>query len=295
MFSNLEAYLDELRKELNGCDKALIQDALSDAEEYLTTCIEVMKKENTAISDREAFQKAVEDFGEPKEIAADYRKFDNFLTPTGHVSPKKERKSGWDFFMIITDLHAWGAVLYMLISLLTGVVFFTWVVTGLSLSLSLLILIIGIPVAGLYLLSVRGLALIEGRIVEALLGVRMPRRSVFISSNKGLWNKFKELLFSGITWKVQAYMLLQLCFGIIYFTVAVVFLVISLSLIASPFIELFIPQGVHPESDIKPEWLLQLVPLFPFVGILLFFITLHLAKAIGKFQGWFARLMLVHV
>ena len=49
-------------------------------------------------------------------------------------------------------------------------------VTGLSLSLGLLILIVGIPLTVLFFGSVRGLALLEGRLVEALLGERMPRR-----------------------------------------------------------------------------------------------------------------------
>jgi len=54
-----------------------------------------------------------------------------------------------------------------------GIIYFTWTVTGISLSLGLLILIIGIPIAGVFILSTRGIALLEGRMVEALLGIRM--------------------------------------------------------------------------------------------------------------------------
>ena len=43
----------------------------------------------------------------------------------------------------------------------------------------MIIMIFGIPLAALIFLSFRGLAWLEGRIVEALLGVRMPRRPVF--------------------------------------------------------------------------------------------------------------------
>ena len=52
----------------------------------------------------------------------------------------------------------------------------TWVVTGLSLSLGLLILIVGIPLTVLFFGSVRGLALLEGRLVEAL-DQAAPRRA----------------------------------------------------------------------------------------------------------------------
>lgn len=68
---------------------------------------------------------------------------------------------------------------YMLIAFVTGIFYLSWAVTGVSISISFLIFIFGFPIALLFLLSVRGLALIEGRLVEALLGVRMPRRPFF--------------------------------------------------------------------------------------------------------------------
>ena len=40
MLKNVDEYLLELKKELKGSDSALIQDALSDAEEYLRTALE---------------------------------------------------------------------------------------------------------------------------------------------------------------------------------------------------------------------------------------------------------------
>jgi len=69
------------------------------------------------------------------------------------------------FFGVFADPRAWGALLYLFLSLGIGIVYFTWVVLGVSLSLGLLVLIIGIPFAGLFLLSIRGIAFIEGRLV----------------------------------------------------------------------------------------------------------------------------------
>ncbi len=80
------------------------------------------------------------------------------------------------FFNVISDPRTYGALLYMLVSLATGIFYFTWTITGIALSLGFAILIIGIPFALLFIGSVRVLALVEGRIVEGLLGVRMPRR-----------------------------------------------------------------------------------------------------------------------
>ena len=74
------------------------------------------------------------------------------------------------------DPRAYGALMYMLLSLVTGMFYFTVVVTGMALSLGLFILIIGIPFALLFIGVCRVLGHVEGRIVEGLLAVRMPRR-----------------------------------------------------------------------------------------------------------------------
>jgi uncharacterized membrane protein len=39
MINSVEEYLSELKKELAGSDRATVQDALSDAEEYLRTAM----------------------------------------------------------------------------------------------------------------------------------------------------------------------------------------------------------------------------------------------------------------
>jgi uncharacterized membrane protein len=40
MINSIEEYLKELRKEMAGSDRATVQDALSDAEEYLRTALD---------------------------------------------------------------------------------------------------------------------------------------------------------------------------------------------------------------------------------------------------------------
>ncbi len=292
-YNSVQEYLAGLKHNLKGCDRALIQDALADAEEFFRNYKESNSANNLDLSEAEVMQQAVEEFGETDEVAADYRKIDNYLTPN-KLAPQVDNRPWWKkFLMIIADPQAWGAVLYMIISMVTGIFFFTWVVTGFSLSASLLVLIIGIPIAGLYLLSIRGIALVEGRIVEALLGVRMPRRAMFIKSKRGLWNRFVELLSSSVTWKAQVYMILQLALGTAYFVLMVTLFALSLSFIFSPILELVfhLPLEVNGIDEFTYPWLL---PFIPIVGALLLLGSLHLAKLIGRFHGWFAKLMLVH-
>jgi hypothetical protein len=80
---------------------------------------------------------------------------------------------------VAADPRAYAALFYMLLSLATGIFYFTWVTVGLSLSVGLSVLIIGLPFIVLFFGSVRVLSLVEGRVVEAMLGMRMPRRPAY--------------------------------------------------------------------------------------------------------------------
>ncbi|MCK4237440.1 MAG: sensor domain-containing protein, partial [Candidatus Krumholzibacteria bacterium] len=174
MSKDIEAYLDQLKVELAGCDPATIQDALSDAEEHLRTALDQVLESQTDLSESEAIRPIIARYGTPGEIAAAYIEIEARITPP-LARPKTPDKRHFisRFFGVLADPRAYAAFLYMLFSLATGIVYFTWAITGLSLSAGLVVLIIGLPFFGLFLLSVRGLALVEGRIIEALLGVRM--------------------------------------------------------------------------------------------------------------------------
>jgi len=197
MIQSIDNYLSQLKKELSGCDRATIQDALSDAEEYLRTALSNTTANDTTISEVEAMSQIIEKYGMPEEVATAYREIEHHITPAlaqpGYPDKPEEAYKEKDerpllsrFFGVFTDFRAWGAFLYLMFSLATGILYFTWVVTGISLSAGLIVLIIGLPFTGLFILSVRGIGLVEGRIVEALLGIRMPRRQQFHRRNTGL-------------------------------------------------------------------------------------------------------------
>ena len=79
---------------------------------------------------------------------------------------------------VLVDRTAWGALVYMLLSLATGILYFTWVVTGLALSIGLSILVIGIPVFVGFLASVRLLSRVERALVESLLGRLLQGKAI---------------------------------------------------------------------------------------------------------------------
>ena len=54
MFKDISEYLEELKKELEGYDPALIQDALSDAEGHLRMALEEALSGKSGLSETEA-------------------------------------------------------------------------------------------------------------------------------------------------------------------------------------------------------------------------------------------------
>jgi len=292
MNSVKDDFLKLIKRELKGCDKALIQDALSDAEEHITTAVENLMANDPQISYEDAFKEACEDYGEISEITSEYKKMENKYEPVFHSNENNSRSGIAKFFLIISDPRAWTSTLYMILSIITGIIYFTWVICGLSISIPFLIFIIGLPLAGIFLLSVRGIALLEGRLVELLLGVRMPRKPMFMDKERGWWHKFKDLIKAGITWKAMIYMILQMPLGIIYFSLIITLFTVSIALIAAPILELIfhLPMEINGHDQYTSKWLL---PLVPFVGAFLLLLSLHLSKFIGKIHGLFAKFMLV--
>jgi hypothetical protein len=290
----VDDYLAKLKNALQGCDQATIQDALADAEDHLRTALAKSKEGNPASNDVEALAAIIEEYGAPDEVASAYREIERRLPPTLAPAVQAQNSSFWArFFGVVADPRAWGALLYMFISLLTGILYFTWAVTGLSLSLGLIVLVIGLPFILLFLLSVRGISLVEGRIVEALLGVRMPRRSIFVDKNKGFWPRLKELVLSWSVWKSIIYMLLMLPLGIIYFTLFVTLISVGLALVATPIAQLFFNFPLITINSTRYFVQIWQLPFWAAGGALILLLSMHAAKWLGRLQGSFARWMLM--
>jgi uncharacterized membrane protein len=302
MIQSVQQYLSLLKKELSGCDRATIQDALSDTEEHLSMAL-ISTMSDGNIPESDALAQVIEEYGTPEEVAKAYREIENRMVPAlSQASYTDEPKisRGKDqrpflkrFFGIFADSRAWGAVLYLLFSLVTGIIYFTWAVTGMSLSAGLLVLIIGLPFAGLFMLSVRGIGLLEGLIVEALLGIRMPRRPLFYRKNMGWWQRFKHLVSDKHTWLSLVYMILQLPMGIISFVLLVTLIAVSLSGIALPILQLGFDLPVIYVDGVSYYLANWTLPLFVIAGILLITLTMHLAKYLGRQHGLLAKALLV--
>jgi uncharacterized membrane protein len=324
--TTIPQYLAQLRDALHDADPAMVQDALYDAEEYLRSELAAQPGRSEA----EVIADVAGSYGAPDEVAEIYRETEITVsralrTPTAGAVPVRRappvaagvaagvagataapavpppqppaqpRSLLARFFGVALEARTYGALFYMLLSLATGIFFFTWVFTGLSLSLGLLILIIGIPLTVLFFGSVRGLALLEGRLVEALLGERMPRRPRYADRSRSWLQRIGDMFTDGRTWLTLLYFVLMLPLGIVYFTIAVTLLSVSLGFIWAPVAALF--SGTLPGIYIDGEQMLSLwaTPLLAVTGILLLFVTLHLARGIGHLHGQLAKHLLVRL
>jgi uncharacterized membrane protein len=289
----INEYLEQLRAALRGADPALVQDALYDAEEHLRAEL----AEQPGRDEATMLEHVVGSYGAPDEVADIYRDQEIKIQRAIRPPPPRQRHSVLGrFFGVAADPHTYGALFYLLLALATGIFYFTWAVTGVSLSGGLSVLIIGIPFIVLFLGSVRGLSLLEGRIVETMLGVRMPRRPPYpAQQGLPLLKRIGAMFTDGRTWTTLFYMLLMLPLGIIYFTITVTLLSLSLGLIGSPFAKAFGWNVINMDFDgfsyYGPGWFGTIGLCL--AGIVLLFASLHLVRGIGRLHGQIAKHLLV--
>ena len=120
------------------------------------------------------------------------------------------------FFGVVVDPQAYAALFYIFLAPFTGAFYFFWVTTGLSFSVGLLTVIVGALVFLVFVGSVRLLSLVEGRIIEALLGVPMPRRLPYEPVQQGILAQILAALLDHRTWTSILYMAVLLPLGLVY-------------------------------------------------------------------------------
>ncbi|MFL6585319.1 MAG: sensor domain-containing protein [Luteimonas sp.] len=299
---SIPEYLEQLRVALTGADPALVQDALYDAEEYLRSEL----AEQPGRSEAEVIASVASSYGAPDEVADIYRdtevKVQTALRPP---APKPRTSLVGRFFGVAADPRTYASMFYMVLSLATGIFYFTWVVTGLSVSLSLVVVLIGIPLLILFFGSVRLLSLVEGRLVEVMLGERMPRRPLYSARGRNWLQRIGDMFTDVRTWSTLFYLLLMLPLGIVYFTINVTLLSLSLSMIAAPLLVWtgMATAGVSNygwsvlnwsnDSGLSTSFPLIATPLLLVTGVLTLFASLHLFRGIGRMHGGIAKHLLV--
>jgi uncharacterized membrane protein len=297
---SIEDYLHALRSALAGADPALIQDALFDAEEHLRA----EAAGNPGKSEADLLEHIARTYGSPEEVAAAYRdtevKVEAALQP---AAPRRVESPNLvtRFFAVYSDPRAYVSLFFMVLSLVTGIFYFTLAVTGLSLSLGLAILIIGLPVFLGFVGITRVLSLAEGRLLEAVSGERMPRRPVHPGAPQTFFARIGEMLKDPRTWSTILYMLLMLPLGIVYFTVAVTGFALGVSFTLAPVLRagqwlgLWMPWRNDGSIEFTPPWLDTPFGWFVCVifGVVILTTLLHAARGLVSVHARTAKTLLV--
>src|SRR4030081_3421195 len=290
---SIDQYLRQLREVLAGEDAALIQDALYDAEEYLRA--EVAAHPDKSESD--VLELIASTYGAPDEVASAYRDTEAKVK-AAMTAPRKIANSGAGaFFGVFLDPRAYTSLFFMLLSLATGVIYFPFAVTGLSLSAGLAVLVIGLPFFLVFMALTRVVSLAEGRLIEAMTGERMPRRPAHQGVPEGLWSRVGQMLKDQRTWTTLAYLILMLPLGIVYFVMAVVGLSLSLSFFFAPLAGLAERFGwvdLPGDMYMNSVWLdsLWALPLMVLAGVVLLTLLMHLARGVGRLHAMYAKALL---
>ena len=295
-------YLLALRAALAGADPALIQDALYDAEDHLRA----EATANPEMSEAALLEHISRTYGAPDEVATAYR--DTEAKVAAALQPAVSRRAQSPnplsrFFSVYSDPRAYVSVFFMVLSLATGCIYFTFAVTGLALSLGLSILIIGLPVFLAFIGMTRVISLAEGRLLEAVSGERMPRRPVHPGASDGLVDRILTMLKDVRTWTTLLYFVIMLPLGILYFTAAITGLSLGVSFFTVPLV------GISQRFDWWLPWdradvgVIQFTPawldtpvgwVFDVVfGVVILTTLLHVARAVVSVHARTAKTLLV--
>jgi hypothetical protein len=197
-----------------------------------------------------------------------------------------------NFFKVIAQGQTYLNILYLLLSYPLGILYFVFLVTGISLGFGLIITIIGIPILFGILLLWRVFGDFERKLTEIMLNIDIPCKKK--KQPKRFWKKIEKILSDSYTWKSLVYLFIKFPIGIISFVLLTVCITVPLSLISTPFIFHLFKLGIlngnlGPFAFMQTYWFAILIGI---IGIFLLFVSLHIFNGLAKVFGLLAKYML---
>lgn len=203
-----------------------------------------------------------------------------------------------------------NTLVYLLLSLPLGIVYFVVVVTGLAMSAGTLIIWLGVPILLIVLLLVRGMAEVERQLIGRLFRWPLPTQLSGPQPKHTFLDRLGILLRDPGTWMMMLYMLLKLPLGIVSFVLALSLPLVALAFTVLPLIYLLnlyidiilLKNGIHSSSALIPYFIeihggfdltmfLRTFLLIP-IGIVFWFLTYFLLQGLGSFSRELAYALL---
>ena len=177
-------------------------------------------------------------------------------------------------------------IAYLLLGLPLGTAWFTIVVTGLSVGLSMLVVaLVGIPLLLMLWYVVRALANMDRMVANVLLGTQLAPAPMSADAHGNLWVRLRATSREPVRRRELGYLLLRLPVGVATFTIAVAALTVPVAVAYAPFSARFDDDHTYGDWSLSSTladfttssgaWLL--VP----AGALMLLGSLHLLNALA--------------
>jgi hypothetical protein len=194
------------------------------------------------------------------------------------------------FFGVAARGQTYLNIIYLLLSFPLGTAYFVFLVTGLSLGLSLLIIWIGIPILLVMLAAWWGLVVFERQLAIWLLHVDIPPMSRETASGQSAWVRLKAHLRNPVTWKGLAYLFARFPLGILSFAVSFILIALTGALVFAPL------TYTDPEYQLYIfSWQIDTLNeavICSILGLCVGIISMHVMNCLAFVSGRFAILML---
>jgi hypothetical protein len=166
------------------------------------------------------------------------------MNPSPEKEVKMKETSFWEkFYGVFVKSATYLNLVYLYLTFPLGIAYFTFLVTGWALGISLAILWIGLLVLLLVFAISWGLAAFERWLAIWMLRVEIAPMQPKQTAAAGFWQRLKTYFANPVAWKGMLYLLIKFPLGILNFTVATTVLATSFGLLAAP-LALIIP-GWH--------------------------------------------------
>jgi len=202
------------------------------------------------------------------------------------------------FFRVMVSGQAYLNLIYLLAAFPLGIFYFTFLVSGLSLGLSLVIIWVGIPLLLLVGVGWWGLTIFERYLVIHLLKEDVPEMAHPSNQSADFWIRFKEYCRNPVTWTGFLYLFLKFPLGILTFVILVTVLSLTLAFLSMPFtyesVQFFQGASISFGPWI-PVWSIDSMKdaLFAaLIGLMLWPVTLHITNGLAWVHARFAKVML---
>jgi Putative sensor len=132
-------------------------------------------------------------------------------------------------------LRTYTNLVYLLLAFPLGLLYFVFLITGVSLGVGLTIVWIGIPILAVVFAGSWALAAFERQLAIHALGADVPPMSPPpAGESRTLWQQVTAFFLNPVTWKGMAFLLLKFPLGIVSFVVVVTLIATSSALILAP-------------------------------------------------------------